>query len=260
MIRQLVLSVAAVLGLSAAALGQSVTLTINQPTQDTSNFQLNFTGTFASAEGWSVSSFQVVLISSTGLSKTYAGAGTGNGTWGATTTDAIAPGTYKAFVLAVGSRTNPTESKDYCSAIITVTCPQMVGTQVKVKNPTQPTNTYVTFTFNAGSPVRAGGVISGVASALPGTYQIPDPNPTNIQVGYDPDVAPVMNLLPVGGGEYFRITGQWGQNPSSTGSASVGVQQGSPLYNVYMHLSANRKEQNVIVDTQLIATEIKPNI
>ena len=273
MIRKLVLTLVAAAGVVLIGTsthgagpgggGPEVTLTINNnPTIDANTYALSFTGGFTAAEGWSVTDFKVVLISSVGVSRTYSGAGTGNGVWGATTTDPIAgptgpAGQYKAFVIAVGSRTNPTAAKDFCSAVATVTCPATVPGGGN--NPTPAIASYATFTFNAGSPIRAG-VISGVASATVGTYQKPNPNPTNIDVGYDPTYGPVMNILPVGGGEYFRITGQWGQNPATTGSASTVQLPASPLYNVYMHMKANRKELNVIVDSQLIATEIKPNI
>lgn len=275
MIRKLVLTVLMTTGgLIAVALGQpsdgdgkgqgppagpEVTLTINNnPTIDPNNYSLSFAGTFTAAEGWAVTDFKVVLISSIGVSRTYSGAGTGNGTWGATTTAPIAPGQYKSFVIAVGSRTNPAATKEFCSAVATITCPATVPGGGN--NPTPALASYATFTFNGGSPIRAVGAISGVASATFGTYQIPNPNPTNISVGFDSDSAPVMNILPVGGGEYFRLSGQWGQNPVGTGSASTGQLPASPLYNVYMHMKANRKELNVIVDNQLIATEIKPNI
>lgn len=239
--------------------GPEVTLTIdNNPTIDANTYALTFSGTFTAAENWSVADFKVVLISSVGVSWTYNGAGTGNGTWGATTTDPIAPGNYKAFVIAVGSRTNPTASKNFCSAVITITCPATVPGGGN--NPTPAVASYATFTFNGGSPIRAGGIISGVASATAGTYKIPDPNPTNESINYNVNYAPVMNILPVGGGEYFRITGAWGQNPATTGSANTGQLPASPLYNVYMHLEAYKSAFGVVVDTQLNVTEVKPNI
>jgi hypothetical protein len=233
--------------------GPEVTLTINPPTVNPTTFKLTFTGTFGTAEYWSVGGFKVVLIpSGGGISRTYPGAGTGVNAWSATTTDPIAPGSCKAFVIANGTRIMaPADAGEFCSSVITVTNPAMPG---GVNNPTVAPATYGVFTFTTGLPVRLGAISAG-AAANAGNYQLQQ----NEAVTADTMYLPVMNILPVGGGKFYRFNGTW-DGPPPIGTSTTGALPATPLYNVYMHFKAIRTFNGVVNDSQLITTIIKPNI
>lgn len=264
MIRQLILSVAAIFGLTTMAMGQNVTLTINaNPTIN--DCAVTFTGTNAEFPGWGVQagSIQVVMIPSAGgLSRAFAAQnGTQPGQWTCTTARVPNNG-YKAFAIATaapvatttttttattgddggGGPQNPGDQPApqlICSPQIDVST-VVFGPPGGPPPPAPPADDKPWFVvaYDGNSPARGAPVNNAASIKAKGTFaKTPD-----FLAAAEAETA-ILVQLPSGGGQFFRSPGVPNQASQQQGVYIWEVPEANtpqlplnPKYNVYAYI------------------------
>ncbi len=251
MIRQLVLSVATILGLTTVAMGQypgpqqpppaEVRLVIYPDTScEPDSWKMNFSGTWSTIQYWTTADFQVILMPKLGgISRVCTGSSTVPGEWTAKSSEGIPPGAYTAFVISKGwdSRMDKSSAGDYCSKVIDVTSPtQIAGATI---NPPAADAPIGTFRFGLDGPTRTSEQrMAGAAEAA--------------KVGNDPQTETVfrptsatMVLLPTDGGKFLRIqSATWNNTVATIYSQPLNA---NPKYNVYLHVNCYQKVNTIVI-------------
>ncbi len=246
MIRNLVLLVAAILGLTTAALAVPNTtpsITISaiqknlpgpgpaQPTDWTFTVGGSYTAPVVNGNIWQLTGMTLIVVPKDGgRSDAYQVQPDNNPNSWTVTTKSCGTGDYFFFVIASAYLPDPLQTFDLCSAPVFANMPR--NSPLGGLNNGFPANAYVSF-FWLANPTRAGNVISGTARTL-----------ARGGATTDLQTKPVLVVIPKNGGMFFRsVNGSWGTPPAQqepyTGTASSPQLPAGTQYYTYMHVTGN---------------------